>query len=100
MSDSEAYQILGKDLADHIFEAVEKEAPASDWQNLQKQTIVSVIDFETIDEYQGPATVTRPNKYKFPTGGWECSECLNYNFKGRNRCHRCKKWKNAADTEG
>ena len=23
------------------------------------------------------------NSYKFPDGGWECSKCQNYNFKGR-----------------
>jgi len=31
------------------------------------------------------------NSYDFPEGGWECSTCSNYNFKGRKCCYRCKK---------
>lgn len=38
--------------------------------------------------------------FKFPEGGWECSKCQNYNFKGRKECHRCKKVKNEEDSEG
>jgi len=37
---------------------------------------------------------------KFPPGGWECSKCCNYNFKGRKSCHRCKKVKTAEDMDG
>ena len=38
--------------------------------------------------------------YDFPDGGWECSNCSNYNFKGRKRCHRCKKDYNVTDNKG
>jgi hypothetical protein len=38
--------------------------------------------------------------YKFPDGGWECSKCQNYNFKGRKNCHRCKKSKSTDDNDG
>ena len=40
------------------------------------------------------------NDFKFPDGGWECSKCQNYNFKGRKECHRCKKAKASDDCEG
>ena len=39
-------------------------------------------------------------KYEFPDGGWECSMCNNYNFKGRRMCFRCKKVKSVNDVEG
>lgn len=38
--------------------------------------------------------------FDFPDGGWECSKCQNYNFKGRKECHRCKKPKTVKDTTG
>lgn len=38
--------------------------------------------------------------FEFPDGGWECSKCQNYNFKGRKACFRCKKSKGEEDTEG
>lgn len=38
--------------------------------------------------------------FKFPDGGWECSKCQNYNFKGRKNCHRCKKARADDDVEG
>ena len=38
--------------------------------------------------------------FRFPDGGWECSKCQNYNFKGRKNCHRCKKARTEEDTEG
>lgn len=46
--------------------------------------------------------VVEENKksFNFPDGGWECSKCQNYNFKGRKSCHRCKKAKCEADIEG
>lgn len=34
-----------------------------------------------------------PQSYSFPDGGWACSKCHNYNFKGRKFCNRCKKSK-------
>merc|ERR1711981_1157097 len=40
------------------------------------------------------------HSYQFPDGGWECSKCQNYNFKGRKNCHRCKKPKSTDDFEG
>jgi hypothetical protein len=43
---------------------------------------------------------TRESDFKFPDGGWECSKCQNYNFKGRKECHRCKKAKADDDCEG
>ena len=39
-------------------------------------------------------------EFKFPEGGWECSKCQNYNFKGKKKCHRCKKVKSALDSHG
>lgn len=38
--------------------------------------------------------------FEFPEGGWECSKCQNYNFKGRKACFRCKKQKTDEDVEG
>ena len=38
--------------------------------------------------------------YEFPDGGWECSKCANYNFKGRKSCFRCKKSKSSDDANG
>ena len=40
------------------------------------------------------------NNFEFPDGGWECSKCQNYNFKGRKQCHRCKKPKTVKDITG
>lgn len=40
------------------------------------------------------------NGFEFPDGGWECSKCQNYNFKGRKECHRCKKPRTVKDTIG
>ena len=37
---------------------------------------------------------------KFPPGGWECSKCCNYYFKGRKACYRCKKIKTEQDMDG
>jgi len=37
------------------------------------------------------------SNFEFPEGGWECSTCSNYNFKGRKQCHRCKKDKDDTD---
>merc|ERR1719440_726662 len=42
----------------------------------------------------------KEDSYQFPDGGWECSKCQNYNFKGRKNCHRCKKPKSTDDYEG
>lgn len=44
--------------------------------------------------------VPKRGDFKFPEGGWECSKCQNYNFKGRKECHRCKKIKSDEDSEG
>lgn len=38
--------------------------------------------------------------FEFPEGGWECSKCQNYNFKGRKECNRCKKPKTTKDSTG
>ena len=38
--------------------------------------------------------------FDFPDGGWECASCSNYNFKGRMKCHRCKKQKSETDFLG
>ena len=40
------------------------------------------------------------DEFRFPDGGWECSKCQNYNFKGRKTCNRCKKAKGSDDVEG
>lgn len=42
----------------------------------------------------------KKDNFNFPDGGWECSKCQNYNFKGRKNCHRCKKSKDDEDIEG
>jgi hypothetical protein len=51
-------------------------------------------------EAERPRPLARKNDFKFPEGGWECSKCQNYNFKGRKECHRCKKIKNDEDSDG
>ena len=38
--------------------------------------------------------------FEFPDGGWECSKCQNYNFKGRKECNRCKKARTTKDLSG
>ena len=38
--------------------------------------------------------------FQFPEGGWECQNCFNYNFKGRTKCRRCYKERDALDLEG
>jgi len=38
--------------------------------------------------------------FTFPDGGWVCSQCQNYNFLGRQRCHRCTKVKTKHDYNG
>ena len=38
--------------------------------------------------------------FEFPDGGWECSKCQNYNFKGRKECNRCKKVRTTKDLSG
>jgi len=38
--------------------------------------------------------------FDFPEGGWECSTCSNYNFKGRKQCYRCKKDFSQNDMQG
>ena len=38
--------------------------------------------------------------FEFPDGGWECSKCQNYNFKGRKECNRCKKVRTVKDLSG
>ncbi len=40
------------------------------------------------------------DSFEFPEGGWECSKCQNYNFKGRKECFRCKKPKSTDDQDG
>tara|TARA_B100000780_G_scaffold260029_1_gene211450 strand:- start:272 stop:673 length:402 start_codon:yes stop_codon:yes gene_type:complete len=51
-------------------------------------------------ELTAQSQVDKSNEFKFPDGGWECSKCQNYNFKGRKECHRCKKAKDTEDCEG
>lgn len=38
--------------------------------------------------------------FAFPDGGWVCSQCQNYNFKGRMKCNRCHKNKATGDADG
>lgn len=40
------------------------------------------------------------DNFNFPDGGWECSKCQNYNFRGRKKCHRCNKTKTEEDIDG
>lgn len=44
--------------------------------------------------------IEKKKSFDFPEGGWECSKCQNYNFKGRKECFRCKKSKDQEDYEG
>ena len=53
---------------------------------------------EDPDAYQSKKN--KPCSFEFPDGGWECSKCQNYNFKGRKECHRCKKPKTVKDSTG
>ena len=63
-------------------------------QTFNLNSIKSFVPKESVKE-------TKPNNdFKFPDGGWECSKCQNYNFKGRKECHRCKKPKANDDSEG
>lgn len=48
----------------------------------------------------GTSFSPKGRSFDFPEGGWECSKCQNYNFKGREACYRCKKDKNGEDCEG
>jgi len=43
---------------------------------------------------------SKKKQFDFPEGGWECSKCQNYNFKGRKECYRCKKAKDSDDFDG
>lgn len=68
-------------------------------------TIPSQPFLPTTNAQPMPATKTsdkpkKQNNFDFPDGGWECSKCQNYNFKGRKNCHRCKKIKCDNDIEG
>ena len=56
-------------------------------------------DRENKDD-ESTKALQNPNGFAFPDGGWECSKCQNYNFKGRKQCHRCKKPKTVKDTIG
>lgn len=49
---------------------------------------------------EGSEKNDKKKQFDFPDGGWECSKCQNYNFKGRKECHRCKKAKDDEDQEG
>jgi len=55
---------------------------------------------ESVVEKSSQEIEKKAQDFKFPDGGWECSKCQNYNFKGRKECHRCKKSKNDEDCEG
>lgn len=61
--------------------------------NFNLNNIKSFVPKDSVKE-------TRESDFKFPDGGWECSKCQNYNFKGRKECHRCKKSKAEDDCEG
>jgi hypothetical protein len=53
------------------------------------------------EQTEKPEKSEKRNKYfDFPEGGWECSKCQNYNFKGRKECYRCKKAKSEEDYDG
>ena len=39
-------------------------------------------------------------QYAFPDGGWVCSACQNYNFRGRLQCNRCSKIRDGNDFSG
>ena len=67
---------------------------------------VQVRDFAQILAESTPETdqtvnsKENKNTFDFPDGGWECSQCSNYNFKGRKQCFRCKKDKDHTDIRG
>jgi len=44
-------------------------------------------------------TKKEKKQFTFPEGGWECSHCQNYNFKGKEKCNRCKKDKDTNDID-
>ena len=58
-----------------------------------------VIDTDTIEDKKQQAKKGK-GSFEFPDGGWECSNCQNYNFKGRKECFRCKKARSKKDLTG
>jgi hypothetical protein len=70
------------------------------FQNEQDQA--RTVHRKTSREDSGSDIKSDENKklFEFPEGGWECSKCQNYNFKGRKACFRCKKHKTEEDVEG
>ena len=57
-------------------------------------------DEENPEEKEEEAKKQNAEEFAFPDGGWECSMCNNYNFKGRAKCFRCKKVRDQKDNEG
>jgi hypothetical protein len=53
-----------------------------------------------IDDKKNSMPKKPRGQFEFPDGGWECSKCQNYNFKGRKECNRCKKSRTKQDLSG
>ena len=65
------------------------------------------LDLSSSDSYanvafstDAQATGAMKENFDFPDGGWVCSQCQNYNFKGRVKCNRCHKSKSGCDQDG
>merc|ERR1712224_169883 len=53
-------------------------------------TAPSAPMFYPDQQFQQEEVPKEKEPFKFPEGGWYCNKCMNYNFKGRKACHRCK----------
>lgn len=73
------------------------ESPAQPFSaSIQAEAINAPCFKPTFMKTEGPTQQI----FAFPEGGWECSKCQNYNFKGRDNCYRCKKEKSDEDYVG
>jgi hypothetical protein len=69
-------------------------------KNLYPSKPVEKQEVQETEEKPKEETENKEENFEFPEGGWECSKCQNYNFKGRKACFRCKKAKADDDFEG
>ena len=80
-------------------------AQSTPFANVEKVQINpkdNVVNQIGIDDKKGALPKKKQNQgqFEFPDGGWECSKCQNYNFKGRKECNRCKKARSKQDLSG
>ena len=88
------------------YRTLDNETPSDDEENYN--SAIERLDWKIIepnkalnaDKKKFPAKPKDKGTFHFPDGGWECSTCQNYNFRGRKECNRCKKPKTKQDTDG